>query len=648
MISIGSPLVWLFVFGSGYLAMVLYWARVASLQGEPGSNYVNHIASVAPFVTIVAIGAAGFVPIYVIGFADGIARFGFGYGAVMLGAVLVPLTGVFLFKRIWALAVKLGEPGQAGFLDTVYQNKTLMVLSAGLGLLYAVAFGGRVMAAFALLFHDLSLGVFDPLYSLAVIASIVASTAVIGGMRSVLFTGAIHGVLGVVCLVGLIGFTLYLSGGFEALSDGVEALQAKTVDGTTLFSVAGVIQFTLGDGHAAAAGSSWTAVMVMSTALAFLGLHASPVSYQFAVASRSNHVFGPGLTWVSGGLFGGLVIVAALILGAYGLVHGHTNLLLDVMSDLSQLSPWFSAALYFGLFSLAVTFVAGSFLAAGHLFVCDIYRRNFHQGLSDSTAATSIRIAVIVLVLAAVLLSLTSPVLVTQLSALCLPLGAQLLPALAGACYRIGITRQSVPVGAVVGFICVLLTEPFGLRVLDFVGLDVPWGASPWTIHSAGWGLFFNVGTVVGVSIITRFRDQGAHWTGLGDFLERKFPVAAFSRPVVSTAWSIALAWFFFAVGPGLIIGSTLFVRDFDEGVQNMLGLPSIVIWILISWATGVSMNWFFAYRMQLSTPISTQVSMGPAPVRKGHLDSDKLSKAVWILLSIAGVLVALSWAFGG
>lgn len=648
MIALDSSTVWLFAFGSGFFAVVLYWARVAVEQGTNVENFLNPLRSVPSFTAVVTIAASGFVPFLAMGFADGVARNGFGFAAIALGCLLIPLVGIFLFKRVWALAVHLGTASQASFFDEVFGNKPLAVLSALIAALFAVAFGGRVMTAFALLYHGLTGGAFDPVYSLFLIAAVIAALAVIGGIRGVMFTGAIHGAMGLLALIGLVGFTLYLVSGFDALAGKVVQLQEKGSETAPLFSVSGIVQFTLGSGHEAPAGSPWTATMVLSTALAFLGLHASPVLYLFAVSSKSNRIFGPGLTWVAGGAFGAAIMGFALIVGGFGLVTAAPDALWRVMSDLSAMSPWFAALLYFGLFSLVFALVAGSYLAASQLYVVDVYRRYFHPDLSDALGVASIRVLIVVLVVVSVLMSITTPVATAELASLCLPLSAQLLPAMIAACYRIGISRASVAVGAFIGVFCVFVTEAFGIRALAFVGLDLPWGQWPWTIHSAGWGLFFNVGAVLVISIITRFRDQGARWNELTRFLEETFPVVPFSRPVISTAWSVGLAWFFLAIGPGLAIGNSLFVRAVGREQVNMLGLPSIVVWVMIAWASGVAMNWFFADRMQLATLSASEVrEIGRAGAAQDGMRADRMATTVWIVLAIAGGIATLAWIFG-
>jgi len=72
-------------------------------------------------------------------------------------------------------------------------------------------------------------------------------------------------------------------------------------------------------------------------------------------------------------------------------------------------------------------------------------------------------------------------------------------------------------------------------------------------------------------------------------------------------AWIITLAWFFFGIGPGAVIGNWIFGNP-NEPATWIFGMPSIWAWQLLFWALGVAMMWFLAYIMQMSTVPETEV----------------------------------------
>lgn len=649
MTQLQSPLVWLFVVGSGYLVLLLFWARTASGQSSAVERFLKPVRSVSPFIVAVALGAASFAPFVAMNMADSVATQGFGFAAISLGGVMVPLTGALFFKRIWALTLRFGSANQADFFDQFYGSKVLVVLSAAVALLFAVALGGLLLAQLASLFHALSGGSFSPFYSMALISLILTVYSVIGGMRGVLYVGAIQGVLGAAGLIGLLVYVIFLAGGFGSFLAGLETAQKAAGNGQ--FGVSGVIQFTRGLGIETPAGGPWTAMMVFSTVIGFLGLQASPVMHQFAISARSTRGLAGTQTWVSAAIFGGLAVALAIVVGGYGLVHADANVMLTALKQLAVQSPWFMAAAYFCLLSLIFVFVAAGHLSAANILVLEIYRRNFHRGLTDETAVVLVRIVIILLIILSVLMASSLPVATASLASLCLPLSLQFLPSLLGICFMRGITRQAATTGVVIGMICVLLTEDAGRWALHFIGLDLPWGRWPWTLHSALWGICFNLLTVLVISVITQQSEQGRMWRAKNAFISETLQGSARVHALRPTAWSVVLAWLFLAVGPGLVMGNTAFVRLSADHVENMMGAPSLPVWIVIGWALGVIMIWFLSYRMELATPLAARVTpietTYEMPERGLEMNTARLGKLFWILLAIGGGISLLAWIFG-
>ena len=67
-------------------------------------------------------------------------------------------------------------------------------------------------------------------------------------------------------------------------------------------------------------------------------------------------------------------------------------------------------------------------------------------------------------------------------------------------------------------------------------------------------------------------------------------------------AWIITLAWMFFGIGPGAVIGNDIFGAP-NVGVEGWtFGMPSIWAWQILFWILGVGMMWFLAYKMEMST----------------------------------------------
>ena len=94
--------------------------------------------------------------------------------------------------------------------------------------------------------------------------------------------------------------------------------------------------------------------------------------------------------------------------------------------------------------------------------------------------------------------------------------------------------------------------------------------------------------------------DALRHRMTFHSFLRDHATLPAAKRGLIPVAWIITLAWFFFGIGPGAVIGNSLF-GDPNTPSTWLFGIPSIWTWQIIWWAIGVFMMWFLAYKMEMS-----------------------------------------------
>ncbi|MGD9175754.1 MAG: hypothetical protein PVF29_16445, partial [Desulfobacterales bacterium] len=76
-------------------------------------------------------------------------------------------------------------------------------------------------------------------------------------------------------------------------------------------------------------------------------------------------------------------------------------------------------------------------------------------------------------------------------------------------------------------------------------------------------------------------------------------------KPLIKWGWIFTIIWFLFAIGPFCVIGNTIFGSPQDPSTWPN-GMPSIWIWQIIWWLAGIAMMWFLAYKLQMSTNITT------------------------------------------
>jgi len=95
-------------------------------------------------------------------------------------------------------------------------------------------------------------------------------------------------------------------------------------------------------------------------------------------------------------------------------------------------------------------------------------------------------------------------------------------------------------------------------------------------------------------------------------------------RNLKPLAWIIALTWFCFAIGPGAVIGNTIFGNPNDAS-SWLFNIPSIWAWQILWWALGVFMMWFLAYKMKMSTVPDKEIEVLHEDI--GDADFDQSTK---------------------
>lgn len=634
---------WLPLYLLFWAAVALYWARVAAVANSGSETWFSAGHSLPGWVSALVIAGASVSGWATLAVPEAIASGGFSQPALLQAGVALALPGVFFFKRIWLIGQRLRLSSQTELLRAYWQSEFLVAFAALVAVLFAVAFAGLQMRALASAASGLSGGALSAEGAGLVLGFVLVGYVVIGGMRAVGFLGAIQAVLALAALVALAGFALLETGGFAALNAGLRDMAADPAAARHL-TVTGVIQFTAGLGREAAAGHDGTAVASLSLALALMGLQASPLALKVVLSTSSPRGIAAGQTWVMAGAFGLAVALFAAVVGAAGFLRPD----LAVPALLAGLSPWFGAWVFIGILCGAQLLAGLALLTAAEALVRSLYKPWFHGGLSRQGTVTLARVAVAVLALVSVLLQALTPVTLSVLGALALPLALQLWTPLLGMTWARWFTRPGVVTGVGFGIAGVLLTEPFGHVVLSFLGLDLPWGRWPWTIHSAAWGIVPNLAVTMLVSAFTQSRSRGPAAQELRRFLATTLHLSPRARALRATAWSVGLAWLFLAIGPGLVLGNFAFGAP---GGTWLLGMPSQWAWGLIFWAAGLGLVWFLAYKMEMASPHAGPIPPYDPPPRlrpDGRAAERQRLRALLLTAATGFALVVLmAMAFG-
>jgi len=237
---------------------------------------------------------------------------------------------------------------------------------------------------------------------------------------------------------------------------------------------------------------------------------------------------------------------------------------------------------------------------AGSMLTRDLYKRYIFPRCSHEHQKLVGRIGVALIVIAALMVATFSTDALVLLGGLAVAFGFQMWVPLAAICWFPWITRQGATLGLFAGLLGVIFTESFGLTILQNAGIDL-WGRWPLTIHSAGWGMLLNVIVCFLVSSVTQNEKDMAHRMKFHNFLQEHAGLPEHKKSLVPLGWGAAIFWLIFGIGPGAVIGNTIFGSP-EDPTTWVFGMPSIWAWQILFWLLGVCMMWILAVLLELST----------------------------------------------
>jgi Na+/proline symporter len=358
--------------------------------------------------------------------------------------------------------------------------------------------------------------------------------------------------------------------------------------------------------------SSFGIGLILFVFTAFQGLGGHMLGGDLAFAEKfpelTNNVFGPGL--------GNIDLMKSA--GKQGM------LVPQIIYLMRDTAPWMVGLLAVCALAAMQSTGAAYMSTAGGMLTRDILKHFIMPSASHAAQKFWGRVGVGVIVLAALVVATTSKDALVLLGGLAVAFGFQMWPSLMSVCYFPWFTRQGITVGLFFGIVGVMCTETIGQK---FFGITA-WGRWPLTMHSAFWGMLFNLSAACAISAVTQNADDMKHKMKFHNFLADHTSLSAEKRKLIPTAWIITLVWFFFGIGPGAVIGNTIFGNPNDAATW-IFGMPSIWAWQILWWALGVFMMWFLAYKMEMSTVPSKEVQalvedIGDLGEGKARLDLDK------------------------
>ena len=632
MFGLEAKVLWLFVFVALYWSYCIYWGIKGARQSKTAGDYFIAGRSISIWVFVLAATATSFSGWTFMGHPGLIYRDGFPYAYASFYAITIPFTGVLFLKRQWMIGKKFGFLTPGEMFSNYFRSDTIRILVVLVALVFSVPYLGIQLRASGFLFNVLTDQMFDVTTGMILLSLVVILYVASGGLRAVAYVDTMQCILlaGGIIVLGII--TLSYLGGFNNLIEGIAALSQAdtklTKEGYSHYvAIPGMIQFV--DAGSKAVGGPWTGIMILTYMFALMGIQSAPAFTMWAFSNQSPKPFAPQQVWASAFGIGAILFIFTAIQGMGSHFLGANlemvtnnpevvnnvigpnignqdlmdttskqgNLVPQLINLMSETAPWLVGLLSVCALAAMQSTGAAYMSTAGAMITRDLVKRYVLPNANDKTQVLLGRVFVVLIVVMALLVAATATDALVLLGGLAVAYGFQMWPALIAICFWPWLTRLGITLGLIAGLIAVTCTESIGAAL----GITA-WGRWPLTIHSAGWGIFFNLGIAILVSFFTQNSDELAHKMKFHNFLKEYAGLPSEKRNLIPIAWIITLLWFFFGIGPGAVIGNWVF-GDPTNPDTWIFGIPSIWAWQILFWVIGVYMMWMLAYKMELSTP---------------------------------------------
>ena len=629
-----ANLYWFFFFLVVYWSFCLFWgARTLRTNSSPESYYLAD-RSISSWVFFFSATAATFAGITIITYPSLIYADGYSFLATAAIVITIPLGSILFFKRQWMLSRKynLITPGEMYF--KYYKSHTLRITILIIALFFAVPFLGIIIGATGSMVEFVSAGELGRDSAMWVLTAVVLFYVVSGGFKSMISIGVVQSWLFFVLFIS-IGFgAFYYLGGLSFFDDLATANSFISFgswgstqgygggDLSGFFNVPGVIQWVGGLGKNNPSGGPWTAVMILSFTLSYMGIVLSPTFSMWSYSVKSPKSFYYYQIWGSGAIVGIFLFIFAALLGVganllganpsinlngFALsqilpeldVNNVSSLIFSFIGSLGSASPILVGLLSICLIAALQSTLAAFLMTSGSMVARDLYRPYIDKDPSWKRELLVARLAMLLICLAALYLATFFETSLILLGGLAIAFGFQLFPVLLGMIWFPWITKTGATLGLITGMFFVILAETFGHKL---TGNALPWGRWPLTIYSGLWGLFFNVIVCFLSSAFSSNDADKEHRKSFHDFMNDHMGIHPSRKKIKSFAYVLFLIWAFFSIGPGLIFGNLIFGSADLSYSKWVMGIPSLWAYQIIWWAAGVLLIWFMANKMDLST----------------------------------------------
>ena len=613
-----AKIYWLLAFVGLYWSYCIFWGIKGAITSKTSEDYFVAGRSIGTWVFVLAATATSFSGWTFVGHPGKILTDGLPYAFASFYALTIPFTGVLFLRRQWVLGRVYNYVTPGEMYSDYYGGNSMRALTVLVAFLFSVPYLGIQLRASGALFNVLTDGLISTNLGMILLSTVVVIYVASGGLKSVAYVDCAQAILLALGIIVLGVITIKWIGGWNLFTEGIGVLvKNDLISGNRLtlqgfssrVAMPGSIQIVSSGSNAV--GGVWTGMMCMTYMFALMGIQSSPAFSMWAYANKTSKPF----RWqqvVASSIVIGIILFTFTIIQGMGADVLVLNGIFETISDstlvpklinlMSESAPWLVGLL--AVCALAAMQSTGSAYMStfSAMITRDIYKNYIDEEVTEDRQKFIGRLFVVVVAVAALVVAIVSTDALVMLGGLAVAYGFQMYPALFGNLYCKWISRTGVTMGLIAGLLAVTLTDKMSSI------FPLPWGAYPLTIHSAGWGIFFNI-------IFTGF---GSYFFPDSDqknldkekrhaFLSEVAGVAESKKKLVPLAYCLVIFWFLFGFGPFAMIGNTLFSDPNIPATWAPFNLPSIWIWQLAFLIFGIFVMWFLAFYMGFSKPIPSK-----------------------------------------
>jgi Na+/proline symporter len=436
--------------------------------------------ALGPIVLSLTMMATVFSAWFILGHQGLTWQLGFSYIAHYAHIPMMAMLGLLIFGRQWAVARKNSFITPSEMYGTYFDSEVIRILVVIIAVLYAIPYVALQLRGAGYVFNVLSGGKIDPTMGALVLGVVVVFYVFIGGLKAAAITDTLQGILLYIgaALLALTALTVLndMSQGAGAMAQWHKGIVAQ-----------GPAYITIPE-----LGKTWSWPYILTIAIATAGIYTSPSYTMLAFAAASPKIFKFQAVFVMAIAMGAMYFFFSPLIGVGGksFITKLANAdALTLMLIFDHMPGWMFVITSLGILAAMNSTAAGYLANTSTILARDVYCRYVNPEASPPKQILMGRAMVLLIVVLAVIFSLTVLDYLVLLGTLATAFGMLMLPSILGMTYMPGITRAGVISGLIFGIVAVIATY--------FV-----W-RHPLGIHTGGWGLIVNLITCTIVSSFT-------------------------------------------------------------------------------------------------------------------------------------------------